>query len=367
MRNLIKIKIICSSILLFSCSKVDEKICIGFSANLTGSGSDLGVSGMYGALQAIDEINQDGGIDGKPLYLNIKNDLANKDEALKVDQELIDEGCPIIIGHMLSSVTEKVIPFINSSDYLMISPTISTEILSNLDDNFIRVMPSNLIQIEALSRLINFDEVNRFGVLYDINNKLFAETFIDVIESKMNANLSNKISYDSKTSYMEYVLDEVKKMKVEKLLIISSGDDVAKIAQTFKIESLDIQVILPTWAFSESLIMKGGSAVNGYSGIDFFDIDSKSQDFLDFKEALLNNYDSMPSFSSIMAYESVHLVANAMKKTSYRNISDIKTYILNSNDYYGLFGDLRINSYGDAIREIYLYTILDGKVTRIIP
>jgi len=367
MKGLLKVKIIGITILLFSCSKVDEKICIGFSANLSGTGSDLGVSGMYGALQAIDEINEDGGIDGKLLYLNIKNDLANKDQALKVDQDLVNEGCPIIIGHMLSSVTEKVIPFINSSDYLMISPTISTELLSNLDDNFIRVMPSNVFQIQALSKLVNFNEIENFGILYDLNNKLFAEAFIDVIELKMNNKLVNEISYDSNTSYIEGVLEDVKNINVTTLLIIGSGEDVATIAQTFKRESLEIQVILPTWAFSESLIMKGGSAVNGYSGINFFDIDSKDQDFLDFKESLLNKYDTMPSFSSIMAYESVQIVAQAMKKTSYNDVKEIRKYILNSNEYYGLFGDLSINSFGDANRGIFLYTISNGKVIRINP
>ena len=368
LKNITILKYIILSLTFFGCTKSNSEICIGFSANLTGTGSDLGVFGMYGAQLAIDEINNKGGINGSLLKLNIKNDKADKNRALDVDKELISEGCTIIVGHMISSVTEKVIPFINSSEnILMISPTISTETLSSLDDNFLRVIPSNVKQIEYLAKLIDLDRIDEFGIIYNVNNILFAETFIHWVKRNLNSNFDKTISYNSSVLDSESVLNVITQTNISQVLIIGSGEDVANFAQFFKKKSVYIDIILRTWAFSESLFLKGGKTVNGYKGVNFIDIDSQSEEFLEFKNLFIQKYGIDPSFSSIMSYESVKLIVDAMQNSSTYDVSKIREYILNKNSYNGLFNDLNINPFGDADRNIYFYTIEDGKFIRINP
>jgi len=356
-------------LLMFGCSNSKEPICIGFSANLTGNGSDLGVSGMYGANIAISEINSNGGINGQQLYLNIKNDEANPNIALEKDNELINEGCPIIVGHMVSGVTKTVIPLINSSNYLMVSPTISTESLTMIDDNFIRLIPSNVNQIKALAEFIDLENLDTFGILYDSNNQLFADTFINWLDNASNGKVKDVNNILEFKSYenIDYIntIQEITQKGITNLLIISSGDIVAKFAQYFSKQNIKLNVLLPTWALSDSLIIKGGRNVEGFIGINFFNNETDTPEYITFKQKLLEEYNILPSFSSIMSYEAVMLIIDAMKLTSSTDPKIIKDHIVNSNSYNGILDDLVIDQYGDATRSIELYFVKDGQISRI--
>ncbi|MEW5815083.1 MAG: ABC transporter substrate-binding protein [Spirochaetota bacterium] len=133
---------------LYFCTEKNP-IKIGFAGGLTGIHSDLGIAGRNGALLAVEEITSAGGIKGRPVVLITKDDQQDPVAALKVDKELIDEGVVAIIGHMTSVMTMSVIPFINKSEILMISPTTSTNELTNIDDYFFRTLPANKDETDA--------------------------------------------------------------------------------------------------------------------------------------------------------------------------------------------------------------------------
>jgi ABC-type branched-subunit amino acid transport system substrate-binding protein len=47
---------------------------IGFVDTLIGKGSDLGIQGRNGVTLAVEEVNQQGGINGRPFHLITKDD-----------------------------------------------------------------------------------------------------------------------------------------------------------------------------------------------------------------------------------------------------------------------------------------------------
>ncbi|MGM0427217.1 MAG: ABC transporter substrate-binding protein, partial [Thermodesulfobacteriota bacterium] len=87
------------------CDREKEPIKLGFSGCLTGRLSDLGTSGRNGAILAVEQVNEAGGINGRPVELIVRDDRQNKAEALRVDQELMAEGVVAIIGHMTSTMS----------------------------------------------------------------------------------------------------------------------------------------------------------------------------------------------------------------------------------------------------------------------
>jgi len=75
-----------------------EPIVIGFPADLSTDWAYYDVPMDEGAQMAVDEINEEGGVLGRPLELQTvdeRNDLA---EAAKVTQQLIDDGAVYLIG-----------------------------------------------------------------------------------------------------------------------------------------------------------------------------------------------------------------------------------------------------------------------------
>lgn len=364
--------LLCISLIFFSaCSSPRPTIKLGYVGGLSGSGASLGIDGMYGAQLAVEIINSQGGIYDQELELIIKNDQNSPQQALKVDLELIEEGCNIIIGHMISSVAINTVPLINDSKALMISPTIAKDELSQLDDHFIRLIPSNVTQANLLSETIIELGVANLGILYSNNNMLFADTFIQainsrVIDSKTKVVANIGFDLDADLNYGQLV-SELRDLNVDGLLIIASGDVVATFAQYFSLLSYKPKVFLPAWAMTNDLIIRGGKTVEDYYGVNYIPLNSLNPTFQGFKARFQEKYGTEPTFGAIMAYESVMLVAHAMISSRSTDPLVIKDTIIEGDAYHGLFGDLLIDDYGDAIRTISLFRIQKGRFEMVQP
>lgn len=363
--------VIVSLIFFSACSSPKESIKLGYVGGLSGSGSSLGIDGMYGAQLAVEIINSQGGIYNRELELSIKNDQNSPEHALTVDKELIKEGCSIIIGHMISSVAINTVPFINETNALMISPTIAKDELTQIDDHFIRLIPSNVTQANLLSETIIQLGVTNLGILYSNNNMLFAETFIQAIngsvinsETKVVANIG--FDLDGELNY-DQLITELMDLNVDGLVIIASGDIVATLAQYFSLLSYKPKVFLPAWAMTNDLIIKGGKTVEDYYGVNYIPLNSLNPAFQGFKAKFQEKYGTEPTFGAIMAYESVMLVAHAMISSRSTDPMVIKDTIIEGDGYHGLFGDLLIDEYGDAIRNISLFRIQNGRFEMVKP
>ena len=110
------------------CERRSEPIKIGLSINLSGRGGTAGEHIRDGALLAVDEVNNNGGINGRPLLLLVRDD-ENSDEGIrKADASLVKEGVVAVIGHSYSSNTVKAYPYITSHNILMITGYTATTI-----------------------------------------------------------------------------------------------------------------------------------------------------------------------------------------------------------------------------------------------
>lgn len=146
MKRLLSITSLLFIVGLSACSSAPKTITIGFSGTLTGTYASVGVVELYAVQMAIEEINETGGINGHEVVLEIRDDEADPIKAVAVDNELIDMGIDIIIGHSISIVALEAVENIEDKDVLMISPSIGTESLSNIDDLFIRNVPATLYE-----------------------------------------------------------------------------------------------------------------------------------------------------------------------------------------------------------------------------
>ena len=151
-------------LLQFSACSTTQTITIGYVGGLSGTGSELAQSGMYGALLAVDQINEEGGVLGKKLVLSIKDDKNDPQTAFEMDREFINEGTSIIVGHMISGVAESALSYINRQHALLISPTIAADQWTGIDDNFLRLIPSNQTQAQLIAQNVLDVEIGRAHV-----------------------------------------------------------------------------------------------------------------------------------------------------------------------------------------------------------
>ena len=184
--NILILLLILFSLMISSCGLTDKTIKIGFVGSLTGRVSDLGIAGRNGVMLAVNEANKKGGINGKKIILIIKDDKNDEETALRVDQELISEKVVAIIGHMTSSMAIKTVPLMNEKKMLMISPTVSTNELTGIDDYFIRGLETS-IRADAEKHaeyIINNTDLRKIACIYDESNKAYSKGLYNSFRSK---------------------------------------------------------------------------------------------------------------------------------------------------------------------------------------
>ncbi|MDC7225341.1 MAG: ABC transporter substrate-binding protein [Spirochaetales bacterium] len=98
-----------ASSLLTGCGGEDETIKVGALFAVTGGASFLGAPEARTADMLVEEINADGGVDGKMIELIIKDTAANPEKAISFAKQLIEEDKVVaIIGPSTSGETMQI-------------------------------------------------------------------------------------------------------------------------------------------------------------------------------------------------------------------------------------------------------------------
>jgi len=339
---------------------------VGLVAGLTGQNSALGVDGRDGAMLAVEQINSQGGVNGRPIELVIRDDMGTFEGAIMADNELItDEGVFVIIGHMISSTMMSAWPQFKDSGVIFLSPTVSTPELSGIDDNFFRLIPTNSVFSATLADYVMSESaIKKVAIFYDTDNVAFTDTFRQGFEKKY-LSVGGEILLDypfSSSSEPDFrpVLIELKEQKPDGIFIIASAVDTALIAQQARLEGLDVQLLTSNWALTEDLIENGGSAVEGILTVVAHDETNQSPEYLDFSNRFQMRFGHKPSFGAEYGYEAVLVLANALNKTNGEK-DGLADALLQTSNLPGLDGGISFDAYGDVVSDLYLIAVRDGQ------
>jgi branched-chain amino acid transport system substrate-binding protein len=164
--------------------------CRRFSADVVrigviGSFSDpIGLPMKQAAELAAEEINAEGGINGRRLELVMRDDYADPDSAVFIAGDLYDSDVSAVVGHLFSGETLAAAPVYNggSNPVAAISPSSSSPELTSAGDYTFRVCPSDLAHGAALAHWVRDRlHLTRGALLYlnDEYGRGIRQTFVD--------------------------------------------------------------------------------------------------------------------------------------------------------------------------------------------
>jgi len=156
-----------------------EPLTIGFVGSTSGRSADLGIAGRDAVQLAVEQRNQAGGVGGRQVRLLLRDDEQNPEVARRVLRELIDQGAVAIVGPMTSAMAMAVVPIANQARVLLVSPTVSTDELTALDDHFFRVNTSTVDNAGRVAQfLLDQQGTRRLVAIYDTGNRSFTESWL---------------------------------------------------------------------------------------------------------------------------------------------------------------------------------------------
>jgi branched-chain amino acid transport system substrate-binding protein len=264
---------------------------------------------------------------------------------------------------MTSSMAVKAQPIINASKIVMISPTVKTNQLSGQDDNFLRVtiQLSNNAKMMA-HHVVHQRGLKRFGVVYDLTNKAFTETWLSYFQEALKKEGGEVVFNEGFTSQQNTRFLPIAKRlldaEVDGVLFISNAIDTALMAQQIRKLESPVEMYCTEWAFTVDLVSFGGRAVEGMTSFHTFNVNSTEPRYVEFRDKFTKRFGYSPSFATALAYDAALFLFAGLEKQG--SAERLKKALLELGTFPGLQSEIKIDKFGDVERKLFLTVVEDG-------
>lgn len=359
---MVRIFLLCFVLAVVSGCASEEVIKIGWVSDITGPAAKYGA--LEAGLLAVNEINEAGGIDSRPIMLIVEDGKCNSIEATKAAQKLIQiDKVKFILGGHCSPESLGVAPVVKENEVLMLASITTSPLFSDPNPYVLRTSPISTIQSELMANHAAQSGFTKLAVLYEQTDyampigKTMADHFLGevvILESYIPGTLDFKAE-----------LTKIKDSSADALLLAVQSPDAA-ITIMKQIHELGLNMQL--YGNDVFVIQVAVDEVPElYEGVVYalpvFDMQSeKSNDFVNIYE---KNYGRNPPYGiwTAESYDAVYMLAEAIEHVGEDPIK-ISEY-LRRNSYHGASGIIDIDELGNGQREYALGVIRDGKKTRL--
>jgi ABC-type branched-subunit amino acid transport system substrate-binding protein len=208
-----------------SAAKGDGTLKIGTLLPQTGSLAFLGPPEFAGVDLAIKDINDAGGVNGKPVArVNSDSGDTSTDTASQSVDRLLSQKVDAIIGAASSSVSLSVIDKITGSGVMQISPANTSDELTNYPDKnlYFRTAPPDVLQGRVLGDLIASDGNSNVGILalQDSYGTGLAKSLKTSFEGS-GGQVVSQVVYDPKAASFATEVGKIKAADPEAIAVIA--------------------------------------------------------------------------------------------------------------------------------------------------
>jgi branched-chain amino acid transport system substrate-binding protein len=344
--------------------KEPKEIKIGAILPLTGDAAIYGQEIKNGIDLATNEVNT---VRTQKIRVIYEDDQGNATTGISAIQKLISQDkVPLVIGGAMSSVCAAIGPVAMKNKIILLSPTATAPLLTNLGSYFFRIWPSDNYDGEIMAKLA-YEQlgIQKVSILY-VNleyGKGIEQVFRSVFE-KLGGEVLNSEGYIQGTTDFRTQLLKIKSLAPDAVYLPGYYREIAVILRQAK--ELGIK---PRWLSVNSfydpklLEIAGGSAEGAIFTYPTYD--SKSEDPIThtFVDAFKKKYGKEPDAFAVQGYDALKLIALVTDKDGLNAADSIRNALLEIKNYPGVGGQITFDRNGDVVKPLRLMTVTQGKFT----
>lgn len=361
---------------LFSCSEDnsenpddDGKLKIGVLVPVTGSGSSTGesvVAALNLAKETIAQIVQDEYSEAVEVELVIKDTETNADIALEKMQELKELGIRMVIGPYSSSAVANLTDYAVDNDMVLLSYSAVAVSLEKYYDNFLRLVPSDKYQAAALTKLLDYMEVDEMASMHrndlwgnDLFNKLKETYLSDGGINDYTHSYSGDSNIDLILDTLDYEVGELLKENdasnvAVNILSYSEGTQILEKASSYDNLSKVNWIGGSAFAYNSDLLLNNEAtkfAAQSEFKCAVFSAGVTDTEIID---ELTNRLGRTPEEYAYVAYDCLKVAVFSLLELEKDKSVNLEGVVYNVCKYTtGITGSLELNEYGDRIRGNY--------------
>lgn len=350
-------------------SKEEDTLTLGCVGPLTGSGAASGTVQANAVKMAVDEINEQGGIDGKyKIKLLSEDDEGVPAKSVTVTQKLVSQdGIDVMVGALNSSCTLADMEITSKAKIPQITPSSSAQSIVQQGNEYIfRTTATDTTHVKTLFKYVKeklngkkiamIYESSDFGTgAYNLVSTMAAENGLELVDNEV---------YNSGEKDFSVQLTKIKQAQPDAIILWGYYTEAALICKQAKQNGITTPLI-GTGFNSPKLVELGGSDVDGLIFTTAFteaNPDPTVQAFdKKYKETYNMNYDQ----NAPQAYDTVYLIADAVKRAGSLDGKALRDAILATADFEGVAGKYKFESNGEMVKDLLVVQIQDGKHTII--
>jgi len=339
-----------------------EPVRIGFLGGLSGRVADLGIGGRNGAILAVEQRNQRGGINGRPIELIAEDDQQDAEIATKALARLLARPVEVIIGPMTSAMAMVVVPQIDTTTVPLISPTVTTNALTGIDDQFFRVVAPTARHVFK-SAEYHYRELGlrRVVLVCDLRNKAYADSWAGDFRRAfvaLGGTVVGEIGFTAEDA-LSTVATRSLASRPDGALIIANSVDTGLLVQQIRLRDRQVRIATAEWAATERLIELGGQAVEGVIVAQYVDRQNRNPSYLAFRDAYRQRFAHEPGFAGLTAFDATNVALDAL--ASRQKHQTLKQALLAHGEFVGAQSPIRFDANGDTERDTFLSRIHNGE------
>ena len=382
MKKLIVIIFTLMLTLFFACAKTSDKlksgatIKLGFIAPMSGDAASYGKITSQAAIIAVDEINEQGGINGFQVQLIIEDSTGNAATGVEVAEKLIKTDKVLgIVGGVFSSVSLAVAPMAERAKVVMISPASTHKDLPDKGKFIFRDIINDAVQAIVFAKyLATVENVKTASILY-INNdysKGLAMDFWGEFE-KEGGNIVASEGVAEGTKDFKSQLRKLAEKNPEALYLPNYVPDVALILKQAKEIGFKAKIYSADSFGNTQIFDLAGDLANGVVFTQ-----SAEQPESQIKKRFVAKYEEKwgeaPEMFSLTAYDAAGIILNAIKLKSSKSViggdlnidrDQLRDFIAATQDYDGASGKIAFTENGDLVGNIGIFIAEDNKFRQL--
>ena len=350
--------------LVFPASTQTATIKIGAFLPLTGSTAAYGISSFNAIKLATEEVNRDGGIDGKNIELVVEDDHSNTAEVAGIVNKLINDAkVDALIAEPVSTRAMVAAPIAQQHRVVMISSASVKPELTMQGDYIFRACFISSAEGEAIAKFafnklkartaaIFLDDKNDYAVVLA---GFFKESF-----TRLGGKIVIQQRYDEVDNDMSAQMIAIREEAPDVLFSPGFYTTAPKVAQHVK--RLGVKAtLIGSDGWDSPRLMEGGS--EPFEGVYFanhFWTGSKDPLVRKFVSNYRAKYGVDPDAGAATAYDAARMLFDAFKRATSKERSAVRDALAQTRNFAGVTGKITLDANRNAQVPVYMLRIEKG-------
>jgi len=325
---------------------VAKTVTIGAYMCNTGDASTYGQSCTKGMQLRVKEINDQGGVLGKPLRLVVLDDQTKQEEVANAVKKLIEqEKVCVVIGEVLSTNSLTAAPICQRAGVPMVTPCSTNPRVTQEGDYIFRVCFTDDFQGYA-GAVVAYQKLgaNRAAILLDQSSdysKGLAEAFSEWFQ-KFDGVIVTEESYVQKDTDFRPQLTNIKQLGADVIYVPGYYKEVGLIVK----QARQLGITQPLiggdgWDSPKVVEVGGAAALDCYYTNHYSPDDERAAEFVAGYKA---EYGKVPDALAALGYDGVGLVVDAIERAGKTDPKAIRDALAQTKDFKGATGDITMDA-----------------------